>query len=221
MEAGSLIFWDVDTQHDFMMPDGKLYVPEAESLIGNLEELTSFAREQRIPICGSVDYHTLSDPEISDQPDFHETFPPHCLQGTSGQEKISATKPVNPLWIDSIKLDKKILDAMVNDHNGEIVFRKQKFDVFSNPNVHDVLDILGPTDIVVYGVALDVCDAYAVEGFLAMRKYNVFLVSDAVKPIYEEKGRELLGKWSNQGVKILTTSQIEDKLLSGKKRAVN
>jgi nicotinamidase-related amidase len=28
-----LIFWDVDTQNDFMHADGKLYVPKAEEII--------------------------------------------------------------------------------------------------------------------------------------------------------------------------------------------
>ena len=32
----SLVFWDVDTQFDFMHPAGKLYVPGAETIISNL-----------------------------------------------------------------------------------------------------------------------------------------------------------------------------------------
>jgi nicotinamidase-related amidase len=32
----SLLFWDVDTQFDFMYPAGKLYVPGAETIISNL-----------------------------------------------------------------------------------------------------------------------------------------------------------------------------------------
>lgn len=31
-----LLFWDVDTQFDFMHPAGKLYVPGAETIIENL-----------------------------------------------------------------------------------------------------------------------------------------------------------------------------------------
>jgi nicotinamidase-related amidase len=31
-----VIFWDVDTQYDFMRADGKLYVPDAEHIIPNL-----------------------------------------------------------------------------------------------------------------------------------------------------------------------------------------
>jgi nicotinamidase-related amidase len=26
------VLWDVDTQHDFMLPEGKLYVPGAEEV---------------------------------------------------------------------------------------------------------------------------------------------------------------------------------------------
>ncbi|MCL5267703.1 MAG: cysteine hydrolase [Bacteroidetes bacterium] len=204
-----LIFWDVDTQYDFMMPDGKLYVPGAESLIPNLTRLTAFARSNGIRICGSVDYHVMGDTEISNDPDFHETFPPHCLQGTAGQEKIGATKPKNPLWIDGNRYDPGLLKRLLENHRGEIILRKQKFDVFSNPNISDVLDFLRPTEIVIYGVALDVCDAHAIEGFLRLNKYNLYLVTDAVRAIYEDKGRELIESWTQRGVKLISTSVVE------------
>jgi nicotinamidase-related amidase len=42
-----VIFWDVDTQYDFMHPDGKLYVPEAERIIGNLQPPRHPHRGQR------------------------------------------------------------------------------------------------------------------------------------------------------------------------------
>jgi hypothetical protein len=37
----SLLFWDVDTQFDFMHPAGKLNVPGAETIISNLYVHTS------------------------------------------------------------------------------------------------------------------------------------------------------------------------------------
>ncbi len=215
---GKLIFWDVDTQYDFMMPDGKLYVPGAEALSDNLSRLTGYARSHGIQICGSVDYHLVSDAEISDHPDYHVTFPPHCLQGTPGQEKIPATKPLNPLWIDNFRYAAGRLKEMLAVHRGEVIFRKQRFDVFTNPNIGEFLGILRPTDVVVYGVALDVCDAHAIEGFLRLGSYNLYLVEDAVKAIYEEKGKELLEEWSRRGVTLMKTFDVENGfVLRGKK----
>lgn len=203
-----LIFWDVDTQYDFMMELGNLYVPDAESIIPNLEKLTQYARTHSIPILGSVDEHTEENTEISAEPDFQDTFPPHCIKGTLGQEKIDATKPRNPLWIESQQYDGTELSRLVKEHDGEIIFTKQKFDVFSNPNVNAVLDIVKPENIVVYGVALDVCNAYAIEGFLKRGGYKISLVEDATKPINPEKGKELIEKWKSEGVQILTTEEV-------------
>ncbi|MBI4531293.1 MAG: cysteine hydrolase [Candidatus Latescibacteria bacterium] len=203
-----MIFWDVDTQYDFMMPDGKLYVPWAEEIIPNLARLTNYARKQRIPILGSVDYHATDDPELSDTPDFHGTFPPHCLRGTPGQEKIPATRPLHPLLVESRLYPEGDLEKTVADHTGEVIFRKQRFDVFSNPNVDRVLGIIQPDEIVVYGVALDVCDAYAIEGLLKRRASHLTLVHDATKPIYENKGQELVEKWKREGVRVTTTAEI-------------
>ncbi len=205
-----VIFWDVDTQYDFMMPDGKLYVKGAERISQNLKRLTEYARRNGIQICGSVDYHLVTDAEISESPDFQETYPAHCLRGTPGQEKVESTKPLNPLWIDTVKYDAATLKQSITGHRGEVIFRKQRFDVFSNPNVVDLLDVIGPTDIVVYGVALDVCDAHAIEGFLRIGKYNLYLVEDAVRAIREEKGKELIEAWSRRGVKVIGTDDVED-----------
>ena len=50
-----VLFWDVDTQIDFMRPEGKLYVPEAETLEHNLKILNRLAHEHHIPIVASAD----------------------------------------------------------------------------------------------------------------------------------------------------------------------
>lgn len=204
----TVLFWDIDTQYDFMFADGKLYVPNAEEIIPNLAKLTKFARKENILNWGSVDYHNPGDPEISDHPDFFNTFPLHCEKDTAGQEKIEATKPINPLWIDSEPIDHQKLEMQIKKHTGEVFFRKQRFDVFTNPNVIPALEIIKPADIYVYGVALDVCNAYAIEGFLKMKKFNIHLLYDATKPIHEEQGKKLIRKWKSRGVEMITTQKL-------------
>ena len=77
-----VIFWDVDTQHDFMDPDGKLYVKGAELIKPKLEQLTNYAHAHGIQIVASSDDHELEHAEISAAPDFRETFPPHWVGTT-------------------------------------------------------------------------------------------------------------------------------------------
>src|SRR2546429_5215029 len=83
-----VIFWDVDTQYDFMRADGKLYVPEAEHISPNFKRLTDYAHGHGLRIVASADDHLMSHAEISEQPDWKTTFPAHCLRGTPGQKKF-------------------------------------------------------------------------------------------------------------------------------------
>lgn len=198
-----LIFWDVDTQYDFMFSDGKLYVPGAEDILGALARLTRHARHKGIRVVASIDHHELSDAEISPSPDFRATYPPHCLAGTPGAAKVDATRAVDPLWIDQ----GPVIAETVARHRGEIVFRKQKFDVFSNPNVEAVVAALAPDEIFVYGVAQDVCNRYAIEGLLA-RGYRVNAVRDAMRPIDPQAGDRLLEEWAQKGVRIVESRQL-------------
>ena len=64
------IFWDVDTQFDFMRPEGRLYVPGAETIIDKMSDVRKFALDCGYSIIADVDWHSVGDDEISDAPDF-------------------------------------------------------------------------------------------------------------------------------------------------------
>jgi nicotinamidase/pyrazinamidase len=212
-EAGGamadVVFWDVDTQYDFMHADGKLYVPDSEQIIPNLKRLTDCAHTKGIRIIASADDHVPGHRELSATPDWKQTFPEHCMRGTKGQAKIPETRLHEPLVIEPGREDPDALADRVRAHPGDILFHKHWFDVFTNPNIETVLGILAPGTVVLYGVAQDVCDKYALEGLLKHHsQLRLFAVSDAMKPIDRDMAQRLLDQWAQQGVHIVKTSEI-------------
>jgi len=88
------IFFDVDTQNDFMNKDGALYVTGAELIKPNLEQLTDFAKLNNIPVLGNVDRHfgTIEFKEREGElQKWGGPFPNHCMHGEIGQLKIYET----------------------------------------------------------------------------------------------------------------------------------
>ena len=205
------VFWDVDTQVDFMLPAGKLYVPGAETIAGNLARLTDYAHGSSIRIVASSDNHDPDDEELSDAPDFRDTFPPHCLRDTPGQARIPETALADPLVVEPEDDPSDIL-ARLSGHAGDILFHKHYFDVFTNPSVAPVVEALSVSEVVLYGVALDVCNRYAVEGLLRrFPRIAVAVVVDAVRALAEDDRDTLLGEWSARGVTLVTTSDVVDR----------
>ena len=204
-----LIFWDVDTQYDFMKADGKLYVPNAEHIIANLKHLTDYAHGHALRIVASADDHALGHAEISDAPDWKTTFPPHCMHGTPGQRKIPETALRDPLVLEPGRIDPRALAARVAAHRGDILFHKHDVDVFTNANVVPALDAIAPDDIVLYGVATDVCDRAAVAGLLERLPHTrLFVVTDAVQGIDADASAQLLKEWGEEGVRLVTTKEV-------------
>ena len=80
----STVFFDVDTQLDFLYPAGALYVPGAESIVPQVAALNRYAAKNGIPVVSTMDAHTENDPEFRE-------WPPHCVAGTAGQQKPAAT----------------------------------------------------------------------------------------------------------------------------------
>jgi len=200
------ILWDVDTQVDFMLPGGKLYVPGAEETIPAMRRLVEGARAAGIVHVASADDHELTDPEISDEPDFSNTYPPHCLRGTRGAQKIPETEQADPLPLASLPIPPGLVPGLLEGRR-ELLLLKKNFNVFTNPNTDPVLDALDPEEIVVFGVATDVCDDAAIRGFLA-RGRRVRFVEDAARGLDETRTGVCLAAWREAGVSFTTADEV-------------
>jgi nicotinamidase/pyrazinamidase len=191
----SFLFWDVDTQFDFMYPAGKLHVPGAEAIIPNLQRLTSFAAQHQIPIVSSTDAHLSTDVEFNQ-------YPPHCLQGTPGQRKVEGTLLPQYFTIPNRKID---LPRDLGRYS-QIILEKQTVDVFTNPNTEALLTQIGRCDIVLYGVVTEICVDHAARG-LIQRDFRVHLVEDAVRSLDSDRGQDTSQRIRQHGGLLLTTSE--------------
>ena len=75
MFAKDILFWNVDTQFDFMSASGKLYVPGAEQIKPILKQITAFAKSNNIQVVNTADFHYANSKELSNKPDFITSFP--------------------------------------------------------------------------------------------------------------------------------------------------
>jgi nicotinamidase/pyrazinamidase len=191
-----MIFMDVDTQVDFMLPTGRLYVPGAEQLIPRLAKLMTWARQHDIPVLSTADAHSVDDPEFAQ-------WPPHCVVGTTGQQRIPETQFPNAVAVPNRP------GAFVPGATwpSQIIIEKANYYPTTNPNFDTILKALGPRRFVVFGVATEYCvraDALT----LRRRGLPVNLVTDAIKPITEEGGRKAIEEMAAAGVRLVTVADI-------------
>jgi nicotinamidase/pyrazinamidase len=210
MKKSSLIFWNVDTQNDFVEPWGKLFVPGAEQLKPVWAGLTKLASRQKIRVISTADYHYIYSAEIDEKPDMMSTFPPHCLVGTKGAEFVAETVPWQPVIFEwNVDYDQMAFQVELEKYRN-IVIRKDAFDVFAGNRVTaPLIDFLQPEIVVVYGVTTNVCVDFAVEG-LVKRVKNVYVVSDAIKELPNIPMP--LSKWEKAGVHLITSNELEESL---------
>ena len=200
-----LLFWNVDTQFDFMNELGKLYVPGSEEILPLLKRITSLAKENHIQVVNTADHHFPDAKELSETPDFVSTFPPHCMADTSGANYMDETQPEDPKIIQWDKIySNNEVESFRSCRN--LVVLKDVFDVFEgNPNTQRLLKSLAPQKVFVYGVTTNVCVDCAVCG-LAKQNIQVFVIEDAIKelpniPLPFEK-------WDDLGVKRIKFADI-------------
>jgi len=200
------LLWDVDTQVDFIRADGKLAVPDAESVVPAMARLVRWAEEHDVVHLATADDHELTDPEISDDPDYEATYPPHCLRGTPGAAKIPETTQTDPLPISLTPYPPGLVPALVRGRR-ELLVLKKSYSAFSNPNLEPLLAALAPSEVLVFGVATDVCNHAAIIG-LRSRGYAVAFVEDAARGLSDERIASSLAQWHEIGVRFTTTDEV-------------
>ncbi|MHC4787590.1 MAG: cysteine hydrolase family protein [Planctomycetota bacterium] len=193
------LFWDIDTQHDFMDADGKLPVPGAQAIVGNLQRLTQFAVGHGIPILATADAHPPGDPEF-------EQFGEHCVPGTRGQRKIEGTSPPGGQVADPQKLDEQLQQLRLGKIP-QLIVEKQALNVFTVPMADTVLKELSPGRVVVYGVATECCVRAQVLS-LAERGWRVALVTDAIQALDPADGRNALSEMQKAGAELVESEPV-------------
>lgn len=188
------VFFDVDTQMDFMVPAGALYVPGAEKIIANIAALNRHAAAHGILVISTTDAHAEDDPEF-------KTWPHHCVVGTHGQ-----TKPASTLLEKRVPL-RNVAYAWKLDGAHQVILEKQTFDCFTNVNLRPLLDSLAADRYVVYGVVTEICVRDAAFGLLKTRK-RVELVTDAVRSLGDEASAKMISEFTAAGGVATTVAEI-------------
>jgi nicotinamidase/pyrazinamidase len=210
------IAWNVDTQYDFMRPDGKLAVRDAQDIEPALARLTGLFERHGTRVVNTADWHFPDSAEISTKPDFVDTYPEHCMAYTPGAAFVPATRPLDAYVIDW-RAKGFSRDAVQASRN--VVVLKDRFSAFTgSPHTRGVIETLDPRRVIVYGVATNVCVDEAVRGLLEDGR-EVYVVRDAIKALPPEQARipleTTMGRWDALGVRYTRSDKVEA-LLGGR-----
>lgn len=230
MSERAKVGWVVDAQHDFMSPEGRLYVrdladdsdPGAVTITPTLERAVRWMDDVCEVMVFTGDWHGPEDDEIdpeSPEPS-RGTYPPHCMGRSddpaerAGAEIIEPIRPADPLVLDleADEEDARTVARRAVEERLPVFIRKTRFDVFAgNPATEAFLSALQsalgrPLSLVVVGVARDVCVTQAVDGMQA-RGYDVTAVSDATWGLGLEAEADTLGRWASRG-RVATLDEV-------------
>lgn len=230
------IGWIVDVQNDFMLPperSGRLYVHDlfddgrdvgAAQIVPALVRAVAWMRAHCDAIVYTGDWHSHDDPEIDPvAPDAAKgTYPPHCMGLSADEEEregaqiIAEIRPEDPVVLarDASPADAHDVVRRAVDERRPVFIQKHRFSVFEgNPAADAFLRALrdrlgGVVEVMMIGVARDVCVKGALEGMLE-RDVPVTLVTDATWGLGLEAEDASLRAWMDAGAALVTLRGLE------------
>ncbi|MBL8190029.1 MAG: isochorismatase family protein, partial [Acidobacteria bacterium] len=148
--------------------------------------------------------HQPGDPEF-------QMFPPHCLEGTAGAERVFENLPQLPQHEIAVEA---VADAQTQLEAGKhYVVKKIVFDMFSSKWL-DGLRQRGAfrgERCVVFGVATDYCVRACVLG-LAEAGARVQVVEDAIRGVAPETTEQTFAEMRAAGIEFTTTDAVLNSL---------
>lgn len=228
------IGWVVDVQHDFMRPDGRLYVHNlfdaadagATQATPAIVRTVAWMRAHCDVVVFTGDWHDYGDREIDTlSPDPAKgTYRPHCM-GLSDDpiERLGAAliPEIDP-GVDALVLPRDANDALAREvarravsERRPIFVQKREFSVFegnagANALVAGLREALGSDpQFLVCGVATDVCVKQAVDGLLD-RSATVSVVRDATWSLGLLGDAETFDLWAGRGATLTESGALGD-----------
>ena len=160
----------IDMANDFVYPGGTIadaggleYQQRAQAIIPRLGKLLGAARGAGIAVIYATDAHTPKDKEL-------RKWPPHSMAGSHEAEVVTELAP----------------------EPGDIVWPKQTYSPFLNPEFEKMLEERGITKLYITGLHTDCCARHT-SGDAFQRGFDLVWVTDALQAFTDEQHKAGLG----------------------------
>lgn len=182
----------VDTQADFMNPDGALAVAGADALAGPMTDyLAGLSPAKTAAVLFTFDTHFAHTYPQSEEA---KQFPLHCVRGDAGWRNVLSPDAVAP-GVPTFRLEKGVFAMWEEDRLSVEPIRP-----VGEPRDRDSffadLRARGVDEAVVIGVAADFCVRWAIDGLVA-RGFRVTvpaaLTAGIARPIAQVVARDFAG----------------------------
>jgi len=157
LDAGTAAVVVVDMQNGFCHPDGSLYAPGSEEVIGPVGDAVETAREAGAEVVWTRDVHPPEQFEDAHYYDEFERWGEHVLEGSWEAEIVEELDP----------------------REEELVVVKHTYDAFYRTQLEGWLDAHGVDDLLICGTLANVCVLHTASS-AGLRDYRPVLVEDAV-----------------------------------------
>ncbi|MGD2272858.1 MAG: nicotinamidase [Desulfobacterales bacterium] len=188
----------IDVQNDFC-PGGALAIKAGDRIIPVLNYWIQKAREMRVPVYASRDWHPYGHISFKEQGGL---WPPHCIQDSEGAE----FHPALHLPDYTVKITKGV--RFDHDQNS----------VFNETGLTERLKRDGVQRLFVGGLALEVCVLASV---LDARKagFEVQVIADATRAVNDDDGRQAMSKMKESGAGMVTTETEDPEVIEACQKA--
>jgi len=194
---------DLNTQHDFCLPEGARPVRNAVALLPRLRRVIAWTKWNRVPVVSSMDSHR--ECEL-----LEAGVPLHCVEGTAGQRKLPFTIFSKRVCVQADNTLCVPLDLF--SHCQQVVFRQRRDDLLGNPKADRFLTQLPARRFLVFGNVLEGAVKAVALGLVA-RERQVGVIADAcgyyesssadlTRRLLEAKGVQLINSEELAGIKL-------------------
>ena len=187
---------DIDTQRDFLLAEGKSCVKNHSEVLANIRRIMAWSRRKHIPIISTAEVHPNHNGESA------VTF---CLDGTTGQRKISYTLTSHRVSFPADNLN--VLPADVWHSYRQIILHKRCSDPFEEPRIERLLSEVQVGEFILMGAGTEEAVTATALGLLHRGK-KVTVIVDALGSYNKRETNLALRKMNSKGAKLITTEEL-------------